>query len=191
MSMTTKSSAWSGTSRSTDLGSIPLLSRDRRCHHAGRPGCYFCVKRPRFSWTRIKGESNGQGSGGNGSVEASDASRRIGTDGGRPESVPTPRWLGRGSWGRGSGGARAASGTSCCDCCAASRSTPCRVRSGSRSIAWRSGWMPKHRPVAAEVVALIVATSASPKGGAAPRPGPARGAARSPSTAPRCDASPR
>ena len=47
--------------------------------------------------------------------------------------------------------------------------------------------MPKQRPVAAEVVA----TSASPKGGAAPRPGPARGAARSPSTAPRCDASPR
>ena len=32
--------------------------------------------------------------------------------------------------------------------------------------------MPKQRPVAAEVVALIVATSASPKGGAAPRPGP-------------------
>ena len=58
------------------------------------------VKRPRFSWTRIKRESNGQGSGGNGSVEASDASRRIGTTGVRADAAvagagvlgPGQRW---------------------------------------------------------------------------------------------------
>ena len=58
------------------------------------------IKRPRFSWTRIKGESNGQGSGGNGSVEASDASRRIGTTGVRADAAvagagvlgPGQRW---------------------------------------------------------------------------------------------------
>ena len=49
--------------------------------------------------------------------------------GGRLESVPTPRPRSE-PWARGSGGARAGSGRLCCGCCAASRSTCCRVRLG-------------------------------------------------------------
>ena len=48
------------------------------------------LKRPRFSWTRIKGESNVQGGGGNGSVERRGTGRRIGTDGGSPEGDWSP-----------------------------------------------------------------------------------------------------
>ena len=43
------------------------------------------LKRPRFSWTRIKGESNVQGGGGNGSVEGRGTGRGIDADGGSPE----------------------------------------------------------------------------------------------------------
>ena len=42
------------------------------------------IWRPRFSWTRIKGESDVQGGRGNGSVEASEGSG-IGADGGSPK----------------------------------------------------------------------------------------------------------
>ena len=49
------------------------------------------VKRPRFSWTRIKGESNVQGGGGNGSVERRGTGRRIGTDG-AGSLAPGQRW---------------------------------------------------------------------------------------------------
>ena len=48
------------------------------------------VKRPRFSWTRIKGESNVQGGGENGSVEGRGTGRGIGTDGGSPEGDWSP-----------------------------------------------------------------------------------------------------
>ena len=43
-----------------------------------RVGLIVFVKRPRFSWTRIKGESNVQGGGGNGSVEGRSTGRGIG-----------------------------------------------------------------------------------------------------------------
>ena len=48
------------------------------------------IKRPRFSWTRIKGESNVQGGGENGSVEGRGTGRGIGTDGGSPEGDWSP-----------------------------------------------------------------------------------------------------
>ena len=48
------------------------------------------LKRPRFSWTRIKGESNVQGGGGNGSVEGRGTGRGIGADGGSPEGDWSP-----------------------------------------------------------------------------------------------------
>ena len=48
------------------------------------------IKRPRFSWTRIKGESNVQGGGGNGSVEGRGTGRGIGTDGGSPKGDWSP-----------------------------------------------------------------------------------------------------
>ena len=46
--------------------------------------------RPRFSWTRIKGESDVQGGSGNGSVEEG-AGSRVGADGGSPEGERSPR----------------------------------------------------------------------------------------------------
>ena len=56
------------------------------------------LKRPRFSWTRIKGESDVQGDGENGSVEAGRGKRgcrhRRREPGGRPESVPRARQAG-------------------------------------------------------------------------------------------------
>ena len=56
------------------------------------------VKRPRFSWTRIKGESNVQGGGGNGSIEGRGTGRGIGADGGSPKGdwSPCRRGGGRG-----------------------------------------------------------------------------------------------
>ena len=60
------------------------------------------VKRPRFSWTRIKGESNVQGGGGNGSVEGRGTGRGIGADGGSPEGDWSPC-----RWGGGRGGSLA------------------------------------------------------------------------------------
>ena len=56
-----------------------------RSHHV-----YQRIKRPRFSWTRIKGESNVQGGGGNGSVEGRGTGRGIGADGGSPEGDWSP-----------------------------------------------------------------------------------------------------
>ena len=50
--------------------------------------------------------------------------------GGRAESAPTARRLGRGPWRPGSGGARAGNGTWFCGCCAASRWRRSRVKSG-------------------------------------------------------------
>ena len=64
------------------------------------------LKRPRFSWTRIKGESNVQGGGGNGSVEGRGTGRGIGTDGGSPEGDWSP--CRRGGGGGGFPGAGAA-----------------------------------------------------------------------------------
>ena len=48
------------------------------------------VKRPRFSWTRIKGESNVQGGGENGSGEGRGTGRGIGADGGSPKGDWSP-----------------------------------------------------------------------------------------------------
>ena len=63
------------------------------------------VKRPRFSWTRIKGESNVQGGGGNGSVEGRGTGRGIGADGGSPEGDWSPCRRGGGRGGRPGAGA--------------------------------------------------------------------------------------
>ena len=62
--------------------------------------CYLPLKRPRFSWTRIKGESNVQGGGGNGSVEGRSTGRGIGADGGSPEGDWSPCRRGGGRGGR-------------------------------------------------------------------------------------------
>ena len=104
--------------RHSTLGQISPAEFERR------------VKRPRFSWTRIKGESNVQGGGGNGSVEGRGTGRGIGTDGGSPEGDWSPC---RRRGGRGSGGAPAGSATWCCGCCVANRWRRCPVRR-----AWRS-----------------------------------------------------
>ena len=63
------------------------------------------IKRPRFSWTRMKGESNVQGGGGNGSVERRGTGRRIGTDGGSPEGDWSPCRRGGGRGGLAGAGA--------------------------------------------------------------------------------------
>ena len=52
----------------------------------------MCLKRPRFSWTRIKGESNVQGGGGNGSVEGRGTGRGIGAAAGAGSLAPGQRW---------------------------------------------------------------------------------------------------
>ena len=60
----------------------------------------FPVERPRFSWTRIKGESNVQGGGENGSVEGRGTGRGIGATGVRADDAaagagslaPGQRW---------------------------------------------------------------------------------------------------
>ena len=62
-------------------------------------------QRPRFSWTRIKGESNVQGGGGNGSVEGRSTGRGIGADGGSPEGDWSPCRRGGGRGGRPGAGA--------------------------------------------------------------------------------------
>ena len=59
------------------------------------------LKHPRFSWTRIKGESNVQGGGGNGSVEGRGTGRGIGADGGSPEGDWSPCRRGGGRGGAG------------------------------------------------------------------------------------------
>ena len=63
------------------------------------------LRRPQFSWTRIKGESDVKGGGGHGWVEAS-AGSGVGADGGSPEGERSRRRR-RGGWGGGLG-ARAA-----------------------------------------------------------------------------------
>ena len=112
------------------------LQAPQRAGHAHGPKAHD-VKRPRFSWTRIKGESTVQGGGENGSVEGRGTGRGIGTDGGSPEGdwSPCRRRGGRGMapWRRGSGGAPAGSATWCCGCCVANRWRRCPVRR-----AWRS-----------------------------------------------------
>ena len=73
---------------------------------AVRNGGYeTALKRPRFSWTRIKGESNVQGGGGNGSVEGRGTGRGIGADGGSPEGDWRPCRRGGGRGGRPGAGA--------------------------------------------------------------------------------------
>ena len=54
------------------------------------------VRRPRFSWTRINGESDVQGGRGNGSVEAGEGIW-VGSDGGSPEGDRSPSRR-RGGW---------------------------------------------------------------------------------------------
>ena len=66
---------------------------------------FVMLKRPRFSWTRIKGESNVQGGGGNGSVEGRGTGRGIGADGGSPEGDWSPCRRGGGRGGRPGAGA--------------------------------------------------------------------------------------
>ena len=74
-----------------------LLRRNWKRTDSSQP-VLIDLKRPRFSWTRIKGESNVQGGGGNGSVEGRGTGRGIGADGGSPEGdwSPCRRGGGRG-----------------------------------------------------------------------------------------------
>ena len=50
------------------------------------------LKRPRFSWTRMKGESNVQGGGGNGSIEGRGTGRGTGAAAGAGSLAPGQRW---------------------------------------------------------------------------------------------------
>ena len=59
------------------------------------------LRRPQFSWTRIKGESDVKGGGGHGSVEEG-AGSGVGADGGSPEGERSRRRR-RGGWGGGLG----------------------------------------------------------------------------------------
>ena len=114
----------------------------RSHHERHRELQWRITRRPQFSWTRIKGESDVKGGGGHGWVEASAGSlgrRGRREPGGRAESAPTARRLGRGPWRPASGGARAGNGTWCCGCCAASRWRWSREKSVWSSIAWRRG----------------------------------------------------
>ena len=75
-----------------------IVSSHRRC-------LMVTLRRPQFSWIRIKGESDVKGGGGHGWVEAS-AGSGVGADGGSPEGERSRRRR-RGGWGGGLG-ARAA-----------------------------------------------------------------------------------
>ena len=59
-------------------------------------GVLLTLRRPQFSWTRIKGESDVEGGGGHGWVEASEGSW-VGADGGSPEGDRSHRRR-RGGW---------------------------------------------------------------------------------------------
>ena len=75
------------------FGNLPRLLLAWVCSEAVRTQrreLVLGLKRPRFSWTRIKGESNVQGGGENGSVEGRGTGRGIGTDGGSPEGDWSP-----------------------------------------------------------------------------------------------------
>ena len=66
-----------------------------RAGFARATGDYVIVKRPRFSWTRIKGESNVQGGGENGSVEGRGTGSGVRADGaaaGAGSLAPGQRW---------------------------------------------------------------------------------------------------
>ena len=71
------------------------LAWKRKSH--GRPFRFLeHLRRPQFSWTRIKGESDVKGGGGHGWVEAS-AGSWVGADGGSPEGERSQRRR-RGGW---------------------------------------------------------------------------------------------
>ena len=93
--------------------------------------CYI-LKRPRFSWTRMTGESTVQGRWGTWFGRGTWHRQRGREPEGRPESLPTARWSGRAPWRRGSGGAPAGSATWCGGSCVANRWRRCPVRR-----AWR------------------------------------------------------
>ena len=91
------------------------------------------LRRSQFSWTRIKGESDVEGGRGHGSVEEGEGSG-VGADGGSPEGDRSQRRR-RGGWVGGLGTRPAVvrepeNGTWFCGCCAASRWTQSRVKSG-------------------------------------------------------------
>ena len=69
--------------------------------HNAAFGYFGGVRRPQFSWTRIKGESDVKGGGGHGSVEEG-AGSGVGADGGSPEGERSRRRR-RGGWGGGLG----------------------------------------------------------------------------------------
>ena len=72
-----------------DLYTAEELHTSRAYNEALRRGQYQQVRRPLFSWTRIKGESDVQGGWENGSVEEREGTW-IGTDGGSPEGDWSP-----------------------------------------------------------------------------------------------------
>ena len=67
---------------------LDILVQSRRNRRAATR--FFRVKRPQFSWTLIRGESNVQGGGGNGSIEER-AGEGVGGDGGSPEGDRSAR----------------------------------------------------------------------------------------------------
>ena len=71
-----------------DHGDCPLRPPRRAGH--GPTTVSHRLKRPQFSWTLIRGESNVQGGGGNGSIEER-AGEGVGGDGGSPEGDRSAR----------------------------------------------------------------------------------------------------
>ena len=84
-------------STADNIANIAFIASDVN-KSIGQSGPEVYLKRPRFSWTRIKGESNVQGGGGNGSIEGRGTGRGIGADGGSPKGdwSPCRRGGGRG-----------------------------------------------------------------------------------------------
>ena len=79
------------------IKAVQTLSRLNRAHPKKHD--VFVLRRPQFSWTRIRGESDVKGGGGYGWVEAS-AGSGVGADGGSPEGDRSRRrrrggWVGR------------------------------------------------------------------------------------------------
>ena len=79
---------------------VGFTATKQRSFWVPRALCSLKVERPRFSWTRIKGESNVQGGGENGSVEGRGTGRGIGATGVRADDAaagagslaPGQRW---------------------------------------------------------------------------------------------------
>ena len=84
-----------------DTPQVGVTNVSRSCTDVQQQQQQHPVRRPQFSWTRIKGESDVKGGGGHGSVEEG-AGSGVGADGGSPEGERSRRRR-RGGWGGGLG----------------------------------------------------------------------------------------